>query len=134
MKAIVLYIIISLVPTLLLSSTSDILRLYLGKRGSYTEELITYDKDKKVHINRQCLNDRSSCLALRALSTPQELHITTQRGSLEGHPAAQWCARVGGAVEVLEDKKGNEYNYCRFKDSSLIDSWDLFDNRRSQKP
>lgn len=52
---------------------------------------------------------------------------------LAGHPAAYMCGSAGGVNRVLKDDKNNEYDYCEFKDGSMIDAWDLYEKIKPSK-
>lgn len=42
------------------------------------------------------------------------------------HPAAQFCeARGGKNLIALNDKK-EEFNFCRFPDNSMVNSWSMY--------
>ncbi|MNL38071.1 hypothetical protein D3C87_1602570 [compost metagenome] len=42
------------------------------------------------------------------------------------HPAAQFCeARGGKNLIALNDKK-EEFNFCRFQDNSMVNSWSMY--------
>lgn len=45
---------------------------------------------------------------------------------LAGHPAAFYCGSAGGLNRILKDSKNNEYDFCEFKDGSMINSWHLY--------
>lgn len=77
---------------------------------------------KEMKVNLPCKRNAKTCLALK--SKKQKLE---KEKKLAGHPASKTCLLHGGAPVILKDKKRNEYDFCRFKDNSLIDSWSLLD-------
>lgn len=42
------------------------------------------------------------------------------------HPAAQFCEARGGKNLIALDHKKDEYNFCRFKDRSMVNSWAMY--------
>lgn len=42
------------------------------------------------------------------------------------HPAAQFCEARGGKNLIVLDHKKDEYNFCRFKDKSMVNSWAMY--------
>lgn len=42
------------------------------------------------------------------------------------HPAAQFCEARGGKNLIVLDSKKDEYNFCRFKDNSMVNSWAMY--------
>lgn len=42
------------------------------------------------------------------------------------HPAALYCEARGGKNLIALDHKKDEYNFCRFKDKSMVNSWAMY--------
>ena len=42
------------------------------------------------------------------------------------HPAALFCEARGGRNLIAIDSKHDEYNFCRFKDNSMVNSWAMY--------
>ncbi len=51
--------------------------------------------------------------------------------SMAPHPAAHYCQDVGGNNRIAKDATGAQYDYCLFKDGSLIDSWSLYNKHHA---
>ena len=67
---------------------------------------------------------RPSSDAIKATKT--KLSFPSAPHSAMQNPAAQYCSEHGGQNLIAISSSGGEVNYCRFKDRSLINSWDLF--------
>lgn len=100
------------------------MRMAEGKNK--TLKISTFDK---LHVNAECLQEKKTCLKLiekfRAVRFEKE-----QSGQL-GNPASHFCQNAGGEILILEDKKHNEYDYCKISEKYMVDSWDLY--RRFKK-
>lgn len=46
--------------------------------------------------------------------------------ALGGNPAARYCLDAGGENRIAKSDDGTEYDYCRFKDGSMIEAWSLY--------
>jgi putative hemolysin len=42
------------------------------------------------------------------------------------HPAALFCEARGGRNLIAIDHKKDEFNFCRFKDNSMVNSWAMY--------
>lgn len=93
--------------------------LYLpGSEKKIPIEIVTKDK---VKINSLCSKLDKKCKALIAT----KIKLTKTKHQDGSHPASIGCERKGGESIILQDEKRNDYDYCLFKDGSMIDSWDL---------
>lgn len=46
-----------------------------------------------------------------------------------GSPASQFCSDLGGVNLIALNELKQEFNFCEFKDGSLVNSWSLYDKR-----
>ena len=93
--------------------------LYLpSSKKSVPIEILTKDN---VKINSLCLKLDKKCKALMAT----KLKINKVKHQDGSHPASVGCEQKGGESIILQDDKRNDYDFCLFKDGSMIDSWDL---------
>lgn len=46
------------------------------------------------------------------------------------NPAAQYCADLGGRLELRQEPAG-EAGYCHLKDGSMVEEWQLYRGRNS---
>ncbi|CAE78265.1 DUF333 domain-containing protein [Bdellovibrio bacteriovorus] len=46
--------------------------------------------------------------------------------ALAGNPAARYCLDAGGENRIAKSEKGGEFDYCLFKDGSMIEAWGLY--------
>lgn len=83
------------------------------------DKTITHKVDTSHKINLiNCKNYK--CDAINALAFRVK---ATYIG--DNNPASAQCKKRNGSNQILEDKNKNQYDYCKFKDSSMIDSWNL---------
>lgn len=78
-----------------------------------------------LHLSEICFSKKNpKCDAYTATLTKSSPSIT--KTGLLGHPASRYCNDKNGLARILiaEDKK--QYDFCLFKDGSMIDSWDLY--------
>ena len=47
------------------------------------------------------------------------------------NPASQYCASLGGILEIKRQADGGEYGVCHLPNGTTIDEWELF--RRDHK-
>ena len=100
-----------------------------GKTGHKPVSLIEVDK---VKVSASCKTGSGyKCMALTAV---KKIGVTLSppKTPLYGNPAARYCLDHGGLNRILKDNKRNEYDYCEFKDGSLVDAWDLLDAHKQQ--
>ena len=94
------------------------------------KESIKFNKYKNKLINNKCFNNITGCLALKALNTKNKKQTTKlNKRALRGHPASKACLRKKGSPIILEDTNKNQYDFCAFKDGSIIRSIDLKENK-----
>ena len=100
------------------TGTTKTLSLFNGK-GYDKVKLTVIDK---VSVNDTCVKNKK-CAALVAAATKKTLPPTE---GLAGNPASNYCVEQKGVPRILKDEKRNEYDFCLFKDGSLVDSWELY--------
>jgi putative hemolysin len=99
------------------------------------DSLMTYEDNKQVsitikvhdgiHYSGDCLKTtKIKCDAFEA--TKSKVTASSPKSGTVGHPAARYCHDKGGANRILTSKENKQYDYCIFKDGSLVDSWELF--------
>lgn len=89
---------------------------------------IETQKFNSTNLSADCFQKNAAtpdCDAFRILS---KKNVEEKRPDipLAGHPAAYFCGSIGGLNRILKDEKNNDYDFCEFKDKSLIDAWDLY--------
>lgn len=52
------------------------------------------------------------------------------------NPASQYCVKMGGKLEIVKDKSGNESGMCHLPDGTVIEEWKLFrrDHKQQETP
>ena len=88
------------------------------------EVSIEMKKTGKFLVDEKCFNQQKNCLSLKSVGKFSGVKRTP--AELVGHPASQHCSDLGGEVLVLRDKDQNQWNFCKFGDGSMIESWSLF--------
>lgn len=85
-------------------------------------------KYEEVHLSESCLqkNKKPTCDAYAALT--KKIKETHPNIPLAGHPAATFCGSAGGVNRILTKPNTTQYDFCEFKDKSMIDSWDLYNH------
>lgn len=81
--------------------------------------------NEKLHINEKCFNDFNNCKKFlkknaNSQKSSQKIH------NLIGNPAGQFCINSKGTPEIFFDAKKNQYDFCNFNESYIIDSWDFY--------
>lgn len=85
----------------------------------------------QVEVTKSCFSKKSKsleCDAYKALS--KKVEMKKPDIPLAGHPAAFYCGSAGGLNRILKDSKNNEYDFCEFKDGSMINSWHLYNKAK----
>lgn len=127
MKAIgmlVLLILNTLVPS---DASAETLTMVLpGKIVTVTTQIVG-----GVQISDSCVKKKEkqpSCQAYRALLK----RVSSKKPDvpLAGHPAAFYCGSAGGLNRIVKDSKNNEFDFCEFKDGSMINSWHLYNKSK----
>jgi hypothetical protein len=80
---------------------------------------------KNIHYNDICFKGPTiKCEAFEA--TKIKIELSESKTGFVGHPAARYCHDRKAMVRILiaEDKK--QYDFCLFKDGSMVDAWELF--------
>lgn len=90
---------------------------------SNQKEVFHIEMQKNIHVSADCLK-KADCLALKSLT--EKIKDSPPQNGLLGHPASRFCKDAGGLNIILKSKKNQAFDFCQFKDLSLIDSWDLY--------
>ncbi len=69
---------------------------------------------------------KMSCQAYQAVTGKIK---ETQSSEEAVSPASVLCTQLGGKNFIAFNEKKEQYNFCRFEDQSLINSWSLFYKR-----
>lgn len=75
-----------------------------------------------INMSETC---SKKCTALNKLK-PSKLKINNPIPSLAGHPASKLCTALEGMNRVVTNDKNQQYDFCEFKDKSMVDSWGLY--------
>lgn len=84
-----------------------------------------------IEVTSSCFSKKSKsplCDAYKALN--RKVEVKRPDVPLAGHPAAFFCGSAGGLNRILKDPKNKEYDFCEFKDGSMINSWHLYNRAR----
>ncbi len=82
----------------------------------------------ELELETSCLKSgKPSCEAFQASKTPNP----TLKEVF--HPAANHCEAKGGRNLIALDKNKDEYNFCRFKDNSMVNAWSLYLKQNPKK-
>lgn len=57
-------------------------------------------------------------------------NTTTNRSIGLANPAAQYCEKIGGKVEI-RNGPGGQAGYCHLPDGRVIDEWELYRSQQS---
>lgn len=81
-------------------------------------------KFEKLEISESCFKkDKPQCEAYSfSQIKPKDLSIKVPGLN---NKSAIHCEAVGGRNLLALDNKGNQYNFCRFSDSSMVNSWSM---------
>jgi hypothetical protein len=71
----------------------------------------------KAWVSEKC--SLGTCDALRFLKSPPKVTVKMVPGV---NPSILGCVALKLPIITLEDARGNEQTYCRFKDQTIIDS------------
>ncbi|GEM_PF-655587 len=127
MRAIGIFVLLAFVALVASDAFAETLTMSLpGKMVRVTTQNVG-----GVEVSKGCLNKKGkqpACDAYKALSkkaSPKSANVP-----LAGHPAAFYCGSAGGLNRILKDSKNNEYDFCEFKDGSMINSWHLYNKAK----
>lgn len=107
------------IPTLSQPPKVVIGEMFYFEDGKYL--ISKRQKIKELNILGNC-SPSENCMAV------QRAHLKDIGGKRETeatNPATLNCNRVGGKIVIATDHQMNQYDYCKFNDGSLIDSFDL---------
>ncbi|XGC80998.1 DUF333 domain-containing protein [Bdellovibrio bacteriovorus] len=92
----------------------------------FLDEKYTVVKTKTLNgivVDEKCASQKN-CEAKNALNTKKEFPSAPHPAMQ--NPAAHYCTSYGAKNLVAVSPTGGEVNFCRFKDGSYINSWNLF--------
>lgn len=124
MKKIGAFLVISffqLATTNALAVEIQTLKLYNGKTKAYDAQ--KFVKIKNAWVSESCAKNKN-CAALKALD--KKVTLPPAKNGLAGNPGSSYCLEKGGVARILKDAGNSEYDYCLFKDGSMIDSWNMY--------
>lgn len=80
---------------------------------------------QQLKLSTNCFKGQAPrCEAWKAAQ--KKVSRTTLPQALAGNPAARYCLDAGGENRITKSDDGTEFDYCRFKDGSMIESWGLY--------
>jgi putative hemolysin len=97
------------------------LKVYEGK--AYVDvQVQEYDH---MQMTKDCFKGKTpACDAFSA--TKKKVTPREPQTDMIGHPAVRYCHDKGGVARILISADNKQYDYCKFKDGSMIDSWHLY--------
>lgn len=79
----------------------------------------------EMQFSKECFKGKvPKCDAYTA--TKRKVTPREPQTEVIGHPAVRYCHDKGGIARILISSDNKQYDYCRFKDGSMIDAWDLY--------
>lgn len=78
-----------------------------------------------VTFSKEC--ESKACQAWKVFKSPKSW--TRPASKLRGNPASKHCKAQGGKGIILRDAKKRQYDFCLFKDGSMVDAWGLYESR-----
>lgn len=116
-----IYLLISVSAALASSPTA--FKMYEGDK--YIE--VNIQQQGKLRLTKDCFKGKTpKCDALAA--SGKKVLAREPQGTSYGHPAVRYCHDKGGYARILIAADNKQYDYCRFNDGSMVDSWDLYYN------
>jgi putative hemolysin len=115
---------------LTLFSSCAIAESYMMALPDKTLKIETRSHDG-IELTNSCFAKKTKtpqCEAFKALN--RKVEVKRPNVPLAGHPAAFYCGSAGGLNRILKDSKNNEYDFCEFKDGSMINSWHLYNKSK----
>ena len=98
-------------------------QLKLWKDDKYIPVVIK--EHQGLHLSDVCLKKSpANCDAFNATKVVTTASAT--RTGTVGHPASRYCHDKNGVVRILISNDNKQYDFCLFKDGSMIDSWELY--------
>lgn len=101
------------------------------KRGEFTYfydgdyHIFTTQKIDNIAYSHHCFKSKKpDCEAIRFSELNNKI-VKLTNPEMTNYAAA-YCAEIYGKNMVTFDHEKKEYNFCRFKDGSLVASWALF--------
>lgn len=80
---------------------------------------------QQLKLSMNCFKGKTpQCEAWKA--SRKRVARTNLPQALGGNPAARYCLDAGGENRIAKTDAGQEYDYCLFKDGSLVESWGLY--------
>nr|BFD68547.1 hypothetical protein HAGR004_35690 [Bdellovibrio sp. HAGR004] len=80
---------------------------------------------QQLKLSKNCFKGKTpQCEAWKAAQ--KKASRTNLPQALGGNPAARYCLDAGGENRIVKSDDGTEFDYCRFKDGSMIESWGLY--------
>jgi len=98
-----------------------------GEYAIFIEDVYKIFKTKKfekLEISESCFkNDKPHCEAYEfSKIKPKDLSVKVPGLN---NTSAIHCEAVGGRNLLALDNKNNQYNFCRFSDGSMVNSWSM---------
>jgi putative hemolysin len=99
--------------------------IYENKKA--TKVQFEWDEKKRIGVSANHCRpvDENSCEALKKLKSAALSSIKEDKNFGTANPGTLICKKIGGEVVMGYDQEQNENSFCRFSDSSLVDSGSL---------
>ena len=104
-------------------ANADVADLKMQSAGKYVP--VKIQEYNGLKLTRDCFKSKiPKCDAF--VATTKKTLISKSKIPLAGHPAARLCLDRDGLNRIVKDKDNKQYDYCLFKDGSMIDAWNLY--------
>lgn len=89
-------------------------------------EIFTTEKVEELELDSNCAKKKPpTCLAFLARERGGKGPVAPKHPGLN-NPAALFCEAQEGRNLIAMNFKKQEFNFCRFKDGSMVNSWSLY--------
>lgn len=91
--------------------------------GTAYKALKTVEIDELI-LSSDCIikGSKPTCLAYKASGNP----LAGKEVKFNGNPASDLCTNIEGQNLIALNSLQQEFNFCEFKDGSMVNSWSLY--------
>jgi putative hemolysin len=110
-------------------------KLNKGEYAVFVEKAYIVFKTKEVNeleLDTSCFKAGNTPNCEAATAASNKTAPKYKRENLF-HPAALFCEARGGRNLIAIDSKHDEFNFCRFKDNSMVNSWAMYNKYNPKK-
>ncbi len=102
-------------------------KTYYFKRISKKTKKVYFKINNKGYLISENCFKNNKCEVLKKVQNfkKRKLEIKGHKNGTAKNPHSQLCSNMGGHNIILEDYSLNEFDFCKFKDNSMISSLDL---------